>query len=237
MIQQTTLFRVTGSIAICGGLCVVCGVTALKYFFGYPDIIRAEPAVILKRLHETRHLVPYLYYFGVGGAGLCMFLFSILFGKILSDAGERVWSAVGRTCGIVAGVLLYVGIIRYSILFPSLASMRESGMYDQNLIDLVFKSMNTYVGESVAEHAQFTFSSLMFLFFGLSILQTKLIPKWIAFFAFATTAVILVGNLEQFGFKFAFLFNRTAAKMLALWLLAAGFALVWKSCNRRQINS
>lgn len=226
MNQEKTLFSLTGAIAIGGGLCVVCGITALKHFFGYPDIIRAEPAIIMQKLHEMRQIVPYLYYAGVGGAGLCMFFFSILFGKILNNAGEQVWSMLGKTCGIVAGVLLYVGIIRYSILFPTLAAMRGSGLYNVEMIDLIFKAMNTYIGESIAEHAQFTFSAFMFLFFGLSIMKTKVLPRWIAFFAIATTVVILVGNLEQFGFKFAFFFNRTAAKMLAVWLICAGTALV-----------
>ncbi len=228
MRQERTLFRAAGIIAICGGLCVVGGVAGLKYFFGYPDIIRADPGIIMKRLFETRDIVPYLYYFGVGGAGISMFLFSLLFGSLLDGRGERVWSMLGKYCGAVAGVLLYVGIIRYSILFPALAALRESGAYDSAGVDLVFKAINTYVGDSVAEHAQFTFSSLMFLCFGISLLKTRILPSWVAWFAIVTTLVILIGNLEQFGFKFAFVFNRTAAKMLAVWLLCAGAALLVK---------
>jgi len=198
----------------------------LKYYFGYPDIIRADPGIILQRLHELRHIVPVLYYFGVGGAGISMFLFSILFGMVLNDAGESIYSKLGQCCGMVAGVLLFIGIIRYSFLFPTLAQMRAYGQYDAATIDLVFKAMNTYIGDSMAEHAQFVFSSLMFLFFGISILKTQVLPKWIALLAMLTTVVILVGNLEQFGYKFAFVFNRTAAKMLALWLFATGFLLL-----------
>jgi hypothetical protein len=226
--QQKGLYSAAGWIAVCGGLLVIGGVTALKYCFGYPDIIRAEPAVIMERLHAARHIVPYLYYAGVGGAGLCLFLYSILLGEILKEAGDRVWATLGRTCGIVAGVLLYVGIIRYSILFPKLAAMKAAGVHDPDTMDLVFKAMNTYVGESVAEHAQFTFSALMFLFFGMSIFRTQVLPKWLVIFCFVTSAVIVVGNLEPFGFGFAFVFNRTAAKMLAVWLVCSGSALLWK---------
>lgn len=223
-----TLHTAGGIAGLCGGLCVVFGIMGLKYYFGYPDIIRAEPGVILQRIHELRHIVPFLYYFGVGGAGISMFFFSISFGMLMEYSGERVYSKFGQCCGIVAGVLLFTGIIRYSILFPSLGQLRAAGQFDAADIDLVFKAMNTYVGESIAEHAQFLFSSMMFLFFGISILKTKVLPKWIALFAIATTVVILIGNLEQFGCKFAFFFNRTAAKMLALWLLATGMVLLWK---------
>jgi TRAP-type C4-dicarboxylate transport system permease small subunit len=66
----------------------------------------------------------------------------------------------------------------------------------------------------------------MMLFFGISIIRTKIISKWIAVFAFITMGVMIIGNLEQFGVKFAFIFNRTGAKMLAAWLIITGAALL-----------
>jgi len=215
-----------GTFACLGGVVIIAGVTALKYFFGYPEIIRAEPGLILERLHQTRNIVPYLYYVGVGGAGVCLALFSVVFEKLLSRLGEETLSALGKVCGIAAGVLLYAGIIRYSILFPRLAAMRHSGDFNNETIDLVFKAMNTYIGDSIAEHVQFTFTSLMLLFFNLAILRTKVVPRPIAWFGLVTVAVLLIGNLEQFGVSSAFIFNRTGAKMLAAWLLATGAALL-----------
>jgi hypothetical protein len=226
MSTKKTLFRAAGIIAVSGGVVIIAGVTGLKFIFGYPDIIRAEPAVILERLYGTINTVPYLYYIGVGGAGICILMFSILFEKILHNAGEEVWSALGKVCGIITGILLYAGIIRYSILFPRLAVMRHSGLYNTETIDLIFKSMNSYIGDSLAEHVQFTFTSFMMLFFGISIIRTKIISKWIAVFAFITMGVMIIGNLEQFGVKFAFIFNRTGAKMLAAWLIITGAALL-----------
>lgn len=222
--HQSTL---AGIFACLGGVVIIAGVTALKQVFGYPEIIRAEPGVLLERLHQTRDVVPYLYYVGVGGAGVCMLLFAVVFEKVLRRFGEETLSALGKVCGVVAGVLLYAGIIRYSILFPRLAAMRHSGDFNNETIDLIFKAMNTYIGDSLAEHVQFTFTSLMLLFFNLAILRTRVLPRPVAWFGLATVAVILVGNLEQFGFSFAFLFNRTGAKMLAVWLLATGLSLLF----------
>jgi len=88
--------------------------------------------------------------------------------------------------------------------------------------------MNTYIGDSIAEHVQFTFTSFMLLFFGISIISTKVISKWIALFGFVTMVVLIIGNLEQFGMKYAFMFNRTGAKMVAGWLIIAGGALLMK---------
>lgn len=222
------LSKATGMVAILGGVVAIAGITALKFVFGYPDIIRAEPGVLLAKLYSTIHIVPYLYYVGIGVAGICILLFSVLFEKILKNAGEDVWSSLGKVCGIITGILLYAGIIRYSILFPRLAVMRESGMYNIETIDLIFKAMNTYIGDSVAEHVQFTFTSLMLLFFGLSIIRTGVLSRWIALLGFVTMAALIIGNLEQFGFHYAFAFNRTGSKMIAVWFIVLGSALLFK---------
>lgn len=227
--KQNTILVPTGVVGIVGGLLVLMTVLGLKHFFGYPDIIRAEPGIIMQKLHAMRHVVPYIYYFGFGGAGFCMILFAMLFGKLLNDSGEEILSSIGKVSGIVAGVLLFVGIIRYTILFPELAAMREAGVGDPAVIDVIFTVMNLYAGESVAEHAQFTFASFMYLFFGLSLLKAGLLPRWVAFLGILTAVVIWIGNLEQFGFDFAFAFNRTAAKLMALWLFCAGLVLVLKA--------
>ena len=224
----------SGLFAVLGGTVIIAGVTALKHFFGYPDIIRADPETILERLYASAHIVPYLYYFGVGGAGVCLTLFAASFAKTLNDSGEEVFSSLGKICGITAGILLYAGIVRYSFLFPRLAEMRHSGLYNKETIDLIFKAMNTYIGDSIAEHVQFTFTSLMFIFFGLSIRKTAVLPKWTGYFGIITAVVIIIGNLEQFGFKFAFIFNRTGAKLLALWLLTAGIILLYKSIKSKK---
>ena len=233
MKNQKLTMGLSGFFALLGGIVIIAGVSALKHFFGYPDIIRADPATILERLYLTSDIVPYLYYFGVGGAGICLALFAVTFEKALRNSGEEVFSSLGKVCGITAGILLYAGIVRYSFLFPRLAEMRHSGLYNKETIDLIFKAMNTYVGDSIAEHVQFTFTSLMFIFFGLSIRKTDVLPKWIGYFGIITAAVIIIGNLEQFGVRFAFIFNRTGAKLLALWLLCSGAVLVYKSFKQK----
>jgi len=137
MLTKKPVFTAAGILAICGGILIIAGFSALKWVFGYPEIIRAEPGILLERLYATINIVPYLYYVGVGGAGICILLFSVLFEKILKNAGEDIWSSLGKVCGIITGILLYAGIIRYSILFPKLAVMRQSGMYNTETIDLI----------------------------------------------------------------------------------------------------
>ncbi len=228
MKNYKTLFRLTGFLAVFGGLMAIIGFALLSRFFGYPEIIREEPKVILEKLYAERHIVPYLYYIGIGIAGICLLFFSMLLKKIFSIYGEDLWAYMGCFCGMISGLLLYAGIIRYTFLFPFLAEQRVKGTYDAKTIDLVFASFNTYVGDSIAEHVQFTFTSLMLLFFGIAILKTNIINKWIGYFGIVTSVVLIYGNTEFFGMPGAFTFNRIGGDMIALWLLAVGLNLLFK---------
>ena len=226
--KNMTIYKTAGVFAILGGTVATVGFLLLKVFFGYPEIIRADPGVLLSKLYETRHIVPYLYYVGIGCAGICIIFFTALFSHILKNEGEEVFSSLAKICGIITGILLYAGIIRYSILFPRLAVLRESGAVNRETIDLIFYSMNSYIGDSIAEHVQFTFTSFMLLFFGISNLKTRVIPKWISYIGIFLTFILVIGNLEQFGFDFAFRFNRIGGDMIAVWLIITGILLLFK---------
>ncbi|MCF8128301.1 MAG: DUF4386 family protein [Deltaproteobacteria bacterium] len=227
--ENVILEKWTGVLAIVSSLMVTTCFILLAKTFGYPEIIRQSPEVILTRLYEQRHIVPYLYYVGVGLGGLCIFVTSILLRKILDPDGKAILPHLGQFCGVMSGFLLYVGIIRYVILFPFLAELRASGRYDTQTIDLVFSAFNTYVGVSVAEHVQFTFTSLMLIFFGIAVLKGKILGKWTGYFALLTAVVLLYGNLEPFGMPKSFFFNRLGSKLIAIWLLWVGVNLLLKN--------
>jgi len=196
--------------------------------FGYPEIIRQSPEVILNRLYEQKHLVPYLYYVGVGLGGLSIIITSILLRRIFRSEEEKIWAELGSTFGILSGLLLYTGIVRYTFLFPYLAEHRVRGTWDPATIDLVFNAFNIYVGVSVAEHVQFTFTIIMLLAFSTAIVKYGRLHRWVGYFGFATAVILAYGNLEVFGAPGAFLFNRAGSKMIALWLLLTGFSLLLK---------
>lgn len=222
-----SLFVVSGILSIAAGMVATIGFLLLSKYFGYPEIIREAPQIILNKLHETRNSVPYLYYIGVGGAGLCIFFLSLLLRKIFQIAGEDIWSYLGKYCGMIVGLCLYAGIIRYTFLFPLLAKYRVEGNYDPKTIDLIFDAFNTYVGDSIAEHMQFTFMFFWLFFFSMAILKTKIISKWIAILGLILSVIILYGNLEFFGVPGAFWANRQGADFVALWAIVLGINLIW----------
>jgi hypothetical protein len=220
------LFVAAGAIAIITGILPMAG-TILLSGFGYPEIIRETPQVILTRLYEMRATVPYLYYMGIGGAGLGVFFLTVLLSRIFQAAGDSTWGQLGKYCGMVNGLCLYGGIIRWTFLFPALAELRTGGGADPRTVDVVFKAFNTYVGDSIAEHVGFTFMALWLAFMSLAILKTKIVNKWMGISGLILGLVVMYGNLEFFGLPGAFAVNRTCVELVPLWAMALGVHLIW----------
>ena len=216
-----------GALAAMSGILFFVGFLLLKIHFGYPEMIRAAPDVLLPKLHEQRHLVPYLYYVGVGIGGLCLFFFSLLVRRLFAEQGESTYSYLAGCCGMISGLLLYAGIIRYTFLFPYLAEQRAAGLHDPNTVDLVFQAANVYIGNSLAEHVEFTFTFFMLLFFSLANLTARLAPRWVSFMGFIAATLIFYGNSEfLFALPGAFVCNRIGSAALAVWLIVFGVSVI-----------
>ena len=224
----------TGTLATASGLLFFTGFFLLKVYFGYPEMIRATPDVLLPKLHEQRQLVPYLYYVGVGIGGLCLFFFSLLARRLFAERGEDLWSYLASRCGMVSGLLLYAGIIRYTFLFPYLAQQRAAGVYDPRTVDLVFQAANIYIGNSLAEHVEFTFTFFMLLFFSIANLKASLAKAWVSGLGFVAAAFILYGNSEfLLALPGAFACNRIGSAALAVWLIAFGVSVIRRTTASR----
>ena len=136
---------------------------------------------------------------------------------------------------MISGLLLYAGIIRYTFLFPYLAEQREAGVYDPQTVDLIFQAANIYIGNSLAEHVEFTFTFFMLLFFNLANLKAHLTQAWVSIVGFIAAAFILYGNSEfLFSMPKAFVCNRIGSAALAVWLIAFGGSVVHRAMTGKK---
>jgi hypothetical protein len=216
-----------GVLLITQCVATTAGFLLLRNIFGYPETIRLGPAAMLPRLHELRSVVPYLFYLAVGVAGLCLFLASPLLDRVFASAGDRIWGYLTKYCGLAFGLTLYAGILRWFVLYPTLARYRVEGQYDARTIDLVWEAFHAYVGETVAEHVSFTFMTLWLVFISLAILKTKMLTKWLGFTGVILAATICYGNLEFVHVPGAFRANRLGTDLVGVWNLALGINLLW----------
>ena len=216
---SAAIFSIISSLLICGSI------IGLVFTFGYPKIIRKAPLVILEKLHQKRNSVPFLYYlFGLGGFSIVFT--SILVGKVEELKGELIFSECGKMCGIVYGVLLFVGISRYTKLFPEIAKMRFEHSITDKDAETLFHTFNTYIGETVAEHIAFVFLSAMIFCISMSAIISGCVVNWIGYSGIMIAIGLMIGNLEFLGLKRVFVINRMFSSLGGIWLFIFGVGLM-----------
>ena len=176
--KRKTLFIITGITTIAQAVLMAVGFGMLAQIFGYPEIIREKPGVILTELYKQASTVPYLY-LGVAYSGGLVVFVAVLLKKVFEKETNAVWVDLGQISGVLSGFTFLFGLMRWLVLFPWLADLYVNQQADPKTLELLFEAFNSYVGFSVAEHVGFLFLSLMLIFFSLTILNSKLIPAWV----------------------------------------------------------
>jgi hypothetical protein len=233
--KRTTLFKITGITAIAQAVLMAVCFGLLAQTFGYPEIIREAPGVILTELFQGIHVVPYLYQ-GVAYSGLLLIFEAILFKKSFENETNEVWLDLGQISGVLSGFVFLMGLMRWAVLIPWLAQLYATRQADPKVLELLFEAFNTYIGFSVAEHLGFLFLSLMGLFWGVTILRTNLIPAWVGWLGLLLGVWVIYGNTEIFHFPFAFLANRVGAELLGGWNIIIGVYLILKKGPKEHVE-
>jgi hypothetical protein len=234
--KRKTLFIITGITTIVQAVLMMVCFGLLAQIFGYPEIIREKPGVVLTELHKTASIVPYLY-LGVAYSGGILVFVAVLLKKVFEKETDAVWVDLGQISGVLSGFTFLFGLMRWLVLFPWLADLYANQQADPKTLELLFEAFNSYVGFSVAEHVGFLFLSLMLIFFGLTILNSKLIPAWLGWLGLVIGLWVAYGNAEVFGLPFAFLVNRVAPELSVVWCVIIGVYLILaKAPAEKSIN-
>jgi hypothetical protein len=225
MTNLTVLTKTSAILSILAAVLICGSMLGLFFSFGYPKIISKDTLTILKKLHKSRKSTPYLYYlFGLGG--FIIIFDAICISKIEEIHNEYLFSDFGKVSGIIYGVLLFVGIIRYTKLFPEIAAAYADSRISDKQAVILFDAFNKYIGESVTEHTAFVFLIGMIFCNSVSIILTKCTAGFIGYSGIIIAAGLLIGNLEFFGFKKVFVINRIFSSLSGIWLLLLGISLL-----------
>ena len=219
--NRNTLFKITGVGAILHAVSMTAGFALLARTFGYPEIIRETPGMILTELNRGAHIVPYLYQ-SVAYCGLLWIFVAILLKKCFEQETNEVWLEMGYMSGVLSGLVFLIGLTRWLVLFPWIADLYVTNGADAKTLELLFEAFNIYIGFSVAEHIGFLFLSLSVTFLSIVILRTKLIHSWVGWFGILGGIWVAYGNTEVLHFPFAFLVNRIGPEVLAIWGITVG---------------
>lgn len=202
----------------------------LQRAFEYPDILRKPTDTILRRFKD-------------GGAPLRRLWYAFAFSAVLFTPvpvlvqqvfqPDAPWFlVVGTTIGVLAGVVQFLGLIRWPFLVPSLAEMYtqfEATQATRDSVAVVFQAFHRYAGVAIGEHLGYIFTSTWTILLSIAILQTDVVHPLFGWLGIVPALGVLVGVFEETGFKAAGAINAISYILWSVWLIAFGIALLLPS--------
>jgi hypothetical protein len=145
---------------------------------------------------------------------------------------DTPYLAVATAFGVVAGVVQFLGLVRWPFLVPYLADTyldpASSGATRESVV-VTFEAFNRYAGVAVGENLGYLFTALWTALIALTMLGATLpFRRWLSLLGGVSAAAILVGTLEPAGFDAAADIVVIGYILWSIWLIVFG-ALVLRT--------
>ena len=202
--------------------------TLLSVTFEYPDILREPTGYVLRNFDAGGGGLVAIWY----GFMLTAVLFvplAVLVHKALARE-DTPYLAVATAFGVVAGVVQFLGLVRWPFLVPYLADAyldpASSGATRES-VAVVFQAFNQYAGVGVGENLGYLFTALWTSLVALAMFGSALpFRRWLALLGMASAAGVLVGMLEPAGFESAADIVVVGYILWSVWLALFGILLL-----------
>jgi len=212
--------------------------TLLSVTFEYPDILREPTGYVLRNFDAGGGLVAIWY-----GFMLTAVLFvplAVLVHKALARQ-DTPYMAVATAFGVVAGVVQFLGLVRWPFLVPYLAETYldpASSAATRESVAVAFQAFNQYAGVAVGENLGYLFTALWTVLVALAMFGSPLpFRRWLAILGVVSAAGILVGTLEPVGFEPAADIVVVGYILWSIWLALFGiFLLLPRSIKNRALR-
>ena len=199
----------------------------LQRAFEYPDILRQPTETILRRFKQGGAPLLRLWY--------AFTLSAVLFTPVpvlvqqVFEPDAPWFLVIGTVTGVLAGVVQFLGLIRWPFLVPSLAEIYTDPGSSQATRDsaaVTFMAFHRYAGVAVGEHLGYIFTSTWTVLLCIAIIQTEVVNPLFGWLGIIPAIGVLAGVFEETGFKAAGAVNAISYILWSLWLVAFGIALL-----------
>jgi hypothetical protein len=213
--------------------------TLLSVTFEYPDILREPTGYVLRHFDAGGGELVAIWY----GFMLTAVLFvplAVLVHKALARE-DTPYMAVATAFGVVAGVVQFLGLVRWPFLVPYLADTYldpASSDATRESAAVVFQAFNQYAGVAVGENLGYLFTGLWTALVALAMFGSGLpFRRWMALLGVVSAASVLVGTLEPVGFEPAANIVVVGYILWSIWLALFGiFLLLPRSIGQRALR-
>lgn len=201
--------------------------------FGYPDILRRPSGEVLERFAAGGSTLV-LTWWAFAISAVLLAPTAVLVSATFTDADPTLLS-VATAFGLLAALVQFLGLIRWPFAVPHLArEMADptSSASKKEAVDVIFQTLNRYLGVAVGEHLGYLFTAVWTGLVGAAVLQSDVVnPAFgvvglILFPLFVLGSMEFVGPNETKGWGFAGALVPIVYIGWSLWLVAMGIALV-----------
>jgi len=226
--NDASVRKLTGLLLILTPVAFNVFFTWLSVTFEYPDILR-EPASDVLREYDAggRELV--VVWYGFMLTAVLFVPLAVLVHRVLARQ-DTPYLAVATAFGVVAGVVQFLGLVRWPFLVPYLADTYldpASSEATRESVIVVFEAFNRYAGVAVGENLGYLFTALWTVFVALAMLGSALpFRRWLSLLGVVSAAGIVVGTLEPAGFDPAADIVVVGYILWSLWLAVFGVVLL-----------
>jgi hypothetical protein len=206
---------------------------ALAATFDYPNVLRRPTGEILERFRRGGSRLVLLWW----GFAMTAVLFAPLAVLVAAslDGASPVLLDLSVTVGVLAAAVQFLGLIRWAFVVPYLARADDvEGISDarRDAIDVVFQSLNRFLGVAVGEHLGYLLTGAWSVLVGIAVLQQGELHPIVGIAGIVIGAVLavcsleFVGAFEPLGWKLAGVVTPFAYIAWSVWLVAMGVILL-----------
>ena len=201
--------------------------------FDYPDILRQPTAEVLQRFAAGGSRLVLLWW-GFAMSAVLLAPAVVLLSATLTDADPAVL-ALATVIGLLAALVQFLGLIRWPFVVPYLARLAgdpATTPATRDAVEVVFQTLNRYLGVAVGEHLGYLFTGLWTALVGVALIQSEVLHPLFGVVGLVLTPLFVLGSLEFVG-PFEVRGWRLAGALVpfayigwSVWLLAVGIGLL-----------
>jgi hypothetical protein len=210
---------VAGVFALVFGLLMFAPISILGSAIGFPASLSYPAEKMLPLLLEQDSAVRL-------GYGLYL-VYSLLFFPVVwlvgQTLGENRLTSVTNGFAALSSLARSIGILRWLTVMPVLAASYSS--QDPKTMQVVYSTINAYGGGIGELLGVSLFAALALGLLCWQMLESTVVPKWVAVTGFVTTTGLLLPWLEAFGMDLGAGISLSVA-LLQVWFMALGMVLL-----------
>jgi hypothetical protein len=207
--------------------------TLLARGFDYPDILRQPTGEVLERFAAGGSRLV-LIWWGFAMSAVLLAPTVVLVSATLADANSTV-RALATAIGLLAALVQFLGLVRWPFTVPHLARLAgdpATTPATRDAIEVVFQTLNRYLGVAVGEHLGYLFTGLWTALAGVALIQSDLLHPLFGVVGLVLAPLFMLGSLmfvgpfEPRGWRLAGTLVPFAYIGWSVWLLALGTGLL-----------